>query len=696
MSAAATSISVSKVTASHLARTAYLYVRQSTLRQVVSNTESTQRQYALRQRAVALGWPAEQIVVIDSDQGHSGASAADREGFQRLVAEVGIGKAGIVLGLEVSRLARNNADWHRLLEICALSETLILDEDGLYDPGDFNDRLLLGLKGTMSEAELHFLRARLRGGQLSKARRGELPMPLPVGLVHDPAGKVALDPDQGVQQALRHLFATFERTGSARAVVQAFNQEGLRFPARVRSGKRKGELVWMPLRHWRVLRTLHNPRYAGAFAYGRSRSRKRPDGTISFETLPREQWTALIPDAHPGYISWDRFERNQRLLARNARAYGAERAAGPAREGSALLQGIVVCGRCGRRMTVRYHQRRGSLVPDYQCLGESIQGGGRRCQTVPGHGVDAAIGQLLLDAVTPLALEVALTVQAELEQRADEADRLRRSHVERARQRAELARRRYLAVDPDNRLVADTLEADWNDALRALQTAQDGYERASAAARAALSDEQKRRIRQLATDFPALWTNPATPQRERKRMVRLLLEDVTLTKTDQIHLHVRLRGGQTRSLTVPIPPPAWKARETNPDTLTLLDRLLDQHTDAETAAKLNADGHRSGMGKPFTNRIVLELRRAHRLPSHADRLRARGLLTLTETAKLLGVHPSTIKAWHRAGLLQSEKANDKNERLYHPPQPGDPRLVKQLGRRLSDREPVESTQGGAV
>ena len=456
--AAAAAVVASKVTASHLARTAFLYVRQSTLRQVVSNTESTQRQYALRQRAVALGWPPEQIVVIDQDQGQSGASAVDREGFQRLVAEVGIGRAGIVLGLEVSRLARNNADWHRLLEICALSETLILDEDGLYDPGEFNDRLLLGLKGTMSEAELHFLRARLRGGQLSKARRGELQVALPVGLVYDPAGKVVLDPDQGVQQALRHLFQTFERTGSARAVVQAFNRERLRFPVRVRSGERKGELIWTPLRHWRVLRTLHNPRYAGAFVYGRRRARKR-GGKLTLEVVPREQWTVLLPDAHPGYISFDEFERNQRQLAGNARAHGAERAAGPAREGPALLQGLLVCGRCGRRMTVRYHQRGDSLVPDYKCMGEAIQSGTPACLAIPGQGVDAAIGQLLLETVTPLALEVALSVQTELEARAGDADRLRRQHVERAQQRAELARRRYLAVDPGNRLVADTLEA---------------------------------------------------------------------------------------------------------------------------------------------------------------------------------------------------------------------------------------------
>jgi DNA invertase Pin-like site-specific DNA recombinase len=292
-----------KVSATHLASTAYLYVRQSTLRQVLNNSESTQRQYALRQRAVALGWTAEQIVTIDCDQGHSGASAADREGFQRLVAEVGMGRAGIVLGLEVSRLARNNADWHRLLEICALAGTLILDEDGLYDPGCFNDRLLLGLKGTMSEAELHFIRARLRGGQLSKARRGELLMALPVGLVYDPAGKVVLDPDSGVQQAIRHLFAVFARTGSARTVLQAFAAEKLQFPVRIRTGPHKGELAWMPLRHWRVLRTLHNPRYAGAFVYGRRRELTTPGGKKRFEQLPREQWTALIPHAHPGYIS---------------------------------------------------------------------------------------------------------------------------------------------------------------------------------------------------------------------------------------------------------------------------------------------------------------------------------------------------------------------------------------------------------
>lgn len=685
-----------KISAEHLARAAYLYVRQSTLRQVKDNTESAERQYALRQRAVQLGWPAELIIVIDSDQGQSGASASDREGFQRLVADVGLGKAGIVLGLEVSRLARNNADWHRLLEICALAGTLICDEDGLYDPADFNDRLLLGLKGTMSEAELHFIRARLQGGILSKARRGELPMPLPVGLIEDPTGKIVLDPDTAVQQALRHLFDTFERTGSARAVVYAFNREGLLFPARIRSGERKGELTWSPLSHWRVLRTLHNPRYAGAFAYGRRRTRKTASGASISRELPREEWTSLILDSHPGYISWEQFEKTQRLLAANAYAQGADRLAGPAREGPALLQGLAVCGRCGRRMSVRYHQRRETLVPDYQCIDENIQHHAPRCLTIPGHGVDQAIGQLLLDTVTPLALEVALTVQAELESRAQEADQLRRSHVERARQHAELASRRYLAVDPNNRLVADTLEADWNDALRALQAAQHEYERQAAAANAALDDHRKAQIRQLATDFPALWSDPATPQRERKRIARLLIEDVTLNKTDRIHLHVRFRGGQTHSLTTPIPLNSWQARQTNPDTVALIDRLLDDHTDAETAAQLNAAGRHTGMNKPFTARLVLGLRRRCNLPSHADRLRARGMLTIDEIAAQLGVHPSTIKAWHRAGLLPSHKADDKNQRLFEPPTPGDPRLVKRLGWPLTKREPAPPSPGGAL
>jgi DNA invertase Pin-like site-specific DNA recombinase len=499
-----------KVRADHLQRNAYLYVRQSTLRQVFENSESTKRQYALRQSAVALGWPVERIVVIDNDLGQSGASAVDREGFQRLVAEVGMGKAGIVLGLEVSRLARNNTDWHRLLEICALTDTLILDEDGVYDPGHFNDRLLLGLKGTLSEAELHVLRARLQGGIMNKARRGELQCSLPVGLIYSAEGKPVLDPDKQVQESLRLLFETFRRSGSACAVVRAFHQQNLLFPCRLKKGPRKGDLAWTELVHSRVLETLHNPRYAGAFAYGRTRTRKRVDGKASCTHVPREQWL-LIPSAHPGYISWEEYNDNLRRLRENAQSHGEDRRNSPPREGPALLQGLVVCGLCGNRMTVRYHCRRGRLFPDYYCQREGIEYGKPACQHVNGEVIDRALGRLLVEAMTPLALDVAIAVQQELETRSGEVDRLRRQQVERARYEADAAQRRYMLVDPANRLVADALEAEWNSKLRALAKAQEEYERQRHTDPLQLDDNKRAQIASLAADFPASGRIPAHP-----------------------------------------------------------------------------------------------------------------------------------------------------------------------------------------
>jgi len=653
-----------KVTADHLRRDAYLYVRQSTLRQVLENTTSTQRQYGLRQRAMALGWPAGQVVVIDDDLGRSGATAEGRDGFQRLVADVGMGKAGIVIGLEVSRLARNNADWHRLLEICALTQTLILDEDGLYDPCAFNDRLLLGLKGQMSEAELHLLRARLRGGVLAKARRGELASPLPVGFVYDPAGKVVFDPDTSVQQAIHHLFATFTRTGSARATVKAFAGEGLRFPLRVRTGPNKGTLTWKPLRHHRVLQVLHNPRYAGAFAFGQRAQRKGPDGAIRYHLQPRDQWLALIPGAHAGYLSWADYEANLARLAESAQARGQDRRASPPREGPALLQGLVICGRCGDRMTVRYHHRGGVAVPDYTCQRNGISTATPACACIGGQAIDHAISELLLQTLTPLALEVALTVQNELEARAAEADQLRRADVERARHAAELARRRYLAVDPGNRLVAATLEADWNDALRQLSAATEDYQRRSTAARP-LTGEDRAKITALAADFPALWADPRTPDRERKRMVRLLLDDVTLARTsDGIAVHVRFKGGQTTSLTLPTPLSAPDQRRTPAPVIAAIDTLLDQHTEQGVADALNQAGAQSGTGQPFTAGIIRHIRQAHHLTSREDRLRAKGLAGLGQTATRLGVSRTTIKKWAAEGRLTSEIFNDKGERLY--------------------------------
>ena len=655
-----------KISADHLRRQAYLYVRQSTLRQVFENTESTKRQYALRERAVVLGWPLERIVIIDSDQGQSGADS-DRAGFQRLVAAVGVGEVGVVLGLEVSRLARSSTDWHRLLEICALTDTLILDEDGLYDPAHFNDRLLLGLKGTMSEAELHVLHARLIGGQRAKASRGELEMRLPVGLVQDASGHVVLDPDQQVQAAVHAFFATFARTGSASATVKSFREQGLLFPRRLVSGAHQGELVWRALQHSAALRALKNPRYAGAFVFGRTRTRRGVGGHQTAVRLPRDQWHTLIRDAHAAYISWDQYEANLARLHQNAQANGADRRAGPPREGPALLQGLVVCGRCGERMTVRYHTRHAELVPVYVCQRAGIERAEPICQHIVGAELDRAIGDLLVETVSPMALEVALGIQEELSSRAEEADRIRRQQVERARYEAELAQRRYLRVDPDNRLVAGSLEAEWNGKLRALAAAQEEYEHQRDADVLVLGDGARAEILALATDFPRLWRDPRTPQRERKRMARLLVEDVTLLKAERLVAHVRFRGGATKTMHLPLPLSSWQLRQTDPAVIAEIDCLLDQHTEAEIAAILNARGLRPGVSETFTPRIVWMLRHDHGFEDRFTRLRRRGLLTLTEIAARLGVAPHTVKVWRRAGLLRSAAYNDKDQRLYEPP-----------------------------
>ena len=670
----------SKVTAAHLQRTAYLYIRQSTLRQVLENTESTQRQYALRQRALTLGWPEERIIVIDHDQGQSGASVVDREGFQRLVAEVGLGKAGIVMGLEVSRLARNCADWHRLLEICALTGTIILDEDGIYDPGHFNDRLLLGLKGTMSEAELHVLKARLLGGILSKAQRGELKVPLPVGLVYDEENRVVLDPDQQVQKSLRHLFATFVRTGSAWGTVQAFRREGVKFPRRGQAGA--GEMVWCPLTLATVLTTLHNPRYAGTFCFGRTRTWSDPDGHWHCQRLPRDQWRFVKQNVHPGYLSWEDYEANEaRLLAnQQARGGGERKAGGAAREGPALLQGLVLCGQCGRSMTLRYHQRGGRLTPNYVCAKAAVEEAQPVCQSIPGGGVDEAVGSLLIECVTPLALEVALKVQEELQARLEEADRLRQQHVQRAQYEADQARVRYMRVDPNNRLVADTLETQWNDKLRSLTQAKEECEKQRRLDAQRLTVEQKAKVLALASDFPKLWNDAKTPDRERKRMARLLLEDVTLRREEEVLVQVRFKGGATRELRLPLPQRAWEMTQTNPQILTAIDQLLEDHTGKEVAQMLNQRQWRSGHGLGLNQRMVHRLAKDYHLASRDERLRARGLLTPQEIAEQIGSKPNLVDYWREQGLLKGARRNEKNEYYYERPSPEIVQQIKQRQR----------------
>jgi DNA invertase Pin-like site-specific DNA recombinase len=641
-----------KVSADHLRRDAFLYVRQSSLRQVFENTESTKRQYALRERAVALGWPMERVHVIDGDLGQSGAHADDREGFQRLVSEVAMGNAGIVLGLEVSRLARNNSDWHRLLELAALSHTLILDEDGVYDPAHFNDRLLLGLKGTMSEAELHVLKCRLQGGILNKARRGELEMSLPIGLVYDGVGRVVLDPDRQVQDTVRLVFDTFRETGSAYAVVRRLRGEELLFPQRVRRGIGKGDLLWGPITHSRVLQLLHNPRYAGAFAYGRTRTRYNAQFKMRQMGVPQAEWQVLIQGAHPGYISWEEFERHQATLRGNVLCYSAGLRGQLPRQGSGLLQGKVLCGRCGARMRVHYEPLQGAMRPYYVCNEGVVRNSeSRPCQWIRGIDIDQAVSALLLQTVTPTAIEVALAVQQEIVQRVEEAAALRQAQLQRARYEAELARRRYLKVDPDNRLVADALEADWNARLRQLDTLQQEHERRQAADQALLQEPSRQRIVDLARDFPRLWMDPRTSAVERKRMLGLLIEDVTLISGKQVNLSIRWRGGRTQSLQVLKAPPIAQIRKTQAHVVQIIDGLLETSSYEEIAAKLNELGHRNWRGDLFTKKKINAVCHAYGLKGRYARLRERGLLTTAEVAQQLLI-----------GALNPDKPSRRNPR----------------------------------
>jgi DNA invertase Pin-like site-specific DNA recombinase len=610
-------------------------------------------------------------VVIDCDQGQSGSGAVEREGFQKLVAEVSMNRAGIVMGLEVSRLARNSSDWHRLLEICALTGTLLLDEDGLYDPSHFNDRLLLGLKGTMSEVELHLIRARLRGGLLQKARRGELGGRLPSGMVYGPRGQVELDPDLQVQESFRHLFRTFRRTGSALAVVKAFRQEGLKFPHRVWGGVHDGEIVWRELGYYRVAWVLNCPRYAGAYGFGRTRSVQLPGGQVkrTKKKVAPEEWYAFIPNAHAGYISWEEYQENQKKLEENATQYRCPRQRTPPREGPALLQGLAICGKCGRRMHVQYHERRGHLYPDYICGTGAHRYGEKQCQRISGRDLDRALGDLLLGTVSPLNLEVALAIEREMETRIEQVDRLRRQVVQRAQQEAELARRRYLKVDPDNRLVADQLEADWNRKLRDLRSAQEEYEHQQENEQRIFRAEQREQIRSLAADFPKVWNDPNLPHRERKRMARLLLEDVTLRKEEVVTAQIRFRGGALRTLELPLPLPFCVLSRTRPEVVEAIDASLDEHDYQEIVDLLNARGLRSGDGHRFNVHIVGRICRQSGLKSRRQRLREKGMLTRKEMARRVRVHDLKIIQWRREGRIIGYRSNYRTEYLYVEPTP---------------------------
>jgi len=519
----------------------------------------------------------------------------------------------------------------------------------------------------MSEAELHVLQARLKGGILHKASRAALKVPLPVGLLYAEDQTVILDPDAQIQQALRLLFATFKRTGSAWATVKYFRAQGLLFPRRVRIGPHAGELHWMPLQHNAVLKVLRNPRYAGAFCFGRTHTIKHPDGSLHIETLPQEQWLFLVREVHAGYLNWQEYEANLAQLRANRQAHGEDRRHGPPREGPALLQGLVICGRCGNRMTVGYHEVKGGkrLYPEYRCQKEHVEEGDDKCcQRLLGAGLDAAIAELLLARVTPLSIETSMQIHEELQAQVQEAGRLRAQQVERARYAAELAQRRFLRVDPENRLVADVLEADWNTRLRELAEVQQEAERQQEADQRKLSALEQQAIAELVDDFPRVWNDPRTSDRDRKRMARLLLEDVTVLKQEEvIVVHVRFKGGAQQTITVPLS----RGRRSTPELIALIDQLLDDYTDAEVAEQLTQRGWRTYEGKPFTATRVLSLRRYQQLKTHGTRLAERGLLSAEEAASAYGVCRETLMAWGRAGLLPMYRINDQGTAVFPPP-----------------------------
>jgi hypothetical protein len=478
-----------------------------------------------------------------------------------------------------------------------------------------------------------------------------------------------LDPDKQVQETVRLLFQTFTRTGSLNATVKYFRRQHLLFPTRVASGTHKGELVWTPLSLGRACTSLHNPWYAGAYAFGRGRFRRQPDGRYRHERLPREQWCVLIRDAHPAYISWQDYERNEQQLQESARTLGFERNAGPAREGPALLQGKAVCGLCGSRMNVRYNVRKNDMIPNYVCVGRGRLFRDPLCQSILGNGIDAAIAQLLINTVTPMALELALAVQQEITSRLDEADRLHYRQVERAQYEVDAARRRYMHVDPANRLVADVLEADWNLKLSALTDAQQDYQQQRAADQLIIDDQERQRILALATDFPAVWRDPNTPQRERKRMLALLIEDVTLIKQREVTLAVRFRGGSITTLTVPRPLTAQQLRATHENVRQHIDLLLNEYTDAQVARILNERGMRTGAGDAFDTVSVKWVRHSAKIKSLKERLLGEGWLTVKQVSARLGICREAINKRRVKGKLKARICNDHGQWLYWLPEP---------------------------
>lgn len=641
-----------KIADHHLMRNACIYIRQSTMAQVRFNQESTERQYNLADQAKSLGWMPEKIRILDRDLAQSGELTAKRDDFKTLVSDVAMGQVGAIFSLESSRLARSNKDWHRLLELCAVTKTLVFDGDGCYDPSDFNDSLVLGMKGTFAQAELHIIRARLHGAKLNKAQKGELRFPLPVGLVFD-SDKIVLDPNQEVQGAVRAVFTLFEQENSAYAVVQRFQQLGLLFPRRSYGGVWDGKLIWGRLTHSRVIGVLANPSYAGTYVFGRYQSCKKidPTGEISTQSrqMPQDQWRVVIPNHHPGYITWDQFLANRCRLASNRT--NSEVLAGPAREGLCLLQGVLICGICGRRLSTRYTGN-GGLYPSYDCNSRSRDAPPlRHCMSLPAKPLDDAIAARLLTAVTPLTIKLALDALTNLEARDKAISAQWHRRIERARYDADLAERRYEEADPSNRLVASTLEKRWNDAMQRmieLEAEIAGFERQ---AMRSLTSEQKQQILQLGKDFPRLWKAPTTSACDRKRMLRLLISDITVVKGADpklLRLQIRWQGGATETIEVRQQPNRADAVRYPEAFVAKIRVLAERHADKEIAVRLNAEGLTSSTGKSFTASMISWIRFKHQIPGPS---RLPGTLTVSEVRARYGVSMHVVYYWIARGIV---------------------------------------------
>lgn len=571
-----------KIQPYHHERLAIIYVRQSTLQQVLEHQESTQLQYGLAQRAVGLGWSQERVLTIDDDLGKSGSSAAGRVGFQRLVSEVGLNHVGLVLGIEMSRLARCCKDWHQLLEICALFGTLIADLDGIYDPRQYNDRLLLGLKGTMSEAELHILKQRLVQGKRHKAQRGELGFNVPIGYVRRPSGEVMFDPDEQAQQVVKLIFRKFEELGTLNAVLRYLVKQQIQIGVRVAKGAHKGDLEWRRANRPTLQNLLKNPAYAGAYAYGRQQIDPRRQQAGRPHTgqvvMSPEDWHVLIQDHHPAYITWEQYQHNQAQLKANQNRADA---LGNPRSGSALLSGLLVCAKCGCRMSVQYHHRD---LPRYICAREATDYGGCLCQYLSGSCLDEYISQQVLQALEPASLELSLQAETHLGQERVELDKLWQQRLERANFEAQRAGRHYRLVEPENRLVARQLAQEWETKLKDHQQLQEEYKRFSHQQPKSLCESEKQMIRQLAENLPMLWYSPITTAVQRKEMIRQVIEQIRVDvqgESELVEVQIDWVGGTSTRAQIIRPVARWTQLSNYPQLCHRLEQLAQTQLNGE-------------------------------------------------------------------------------------------------------------------